>query len=338
MVFWTSFLALATLCSVNEIAKGDGVVSVLLRRFHNPYSAFENGTLCDEEFKGDNCDNWFEIRLKRYFLSYDSEPWEYYGKTNILGGDAFHFPKDGKAIGTNITNPFLFKFKGKWPGAFVIGVKNWDDDSGKPIGSIPSANSYLISEFETAMSMYIAPSKDHNSNLFVKDAVLETRVFRLFVGFSAWCEEGFYGWACDVFCKENASIGHYTCDPNTGAKRCKAGWEGSHCHKPICSPECDLSHANCPEPNKCECYRGWRGLTCEQCEAKYCSADAPKNEEDEADALKIKVDEEKGKSGTYIGAKIGGLVLVIFIVIVVYKMSVRRRRKQTSSQSQNAFY
>ena len=90
-------------------------MSVLLRRFYNPYSAFENGTLCDEEFKGDNCDNWFEIRLKRYSLSYDSEPWEYYGKTNILGGDAFHFPKDGKAIGTNITNPFLFKFKGKWP-------------------------------------------------------------------------------------------------------------------------------------------------------------------------------------------------------------------------------
>ena len=51
------------------------------------------------------------------------------------------------------------------------------------------------------------------------------------VFFSAWCEENYYGWTCDAYCKEDASIGQYTCDPKTGTKKCKAGWKGSNCHE-----------------------------------------------------------------------------------------------------------
>ena len=103
-----------------QVTRGDGVVSVLLTRFYNAYSSFENRTLCDSDFYNgtqhrDDCDNWFEICLKKYSSSHQIQPCEYYGKTYILGGDDFIFPANGKNIGINMTNPVLFKFKGQWP-------------------------------------------------------------------------------------------------------------------------------------------------------------------------------------------------------------------------------
>ena len=49
--------------------------------------------------------------------------------------------------------------------------------------------------------------------------------------FSAWCEKHFYGWTCDAYCKEDESIGQFTCDPKTGTKKCKTGWKGFNCHE-----------------------------------------------------------------------------------------------------------
>ena len=112
--------------SLVQVTRGDGVVSVLLKRFYNAYSSFENRTLCDSGFSNDavhrdDCDNWFEICLKKYSFSHQIQPCEYYGKTYILGGDDFIFPANGKNIGINMTNPVLFKFKGQWP---VSGFKS----------------------------------------------------------------------------------------------------------------------------------------------------------------------------------------------------------------------
>ena len=78
----------------------------------------ENGTLCDGK-PSDHCDNWFEICMKKYTRSYQTKPCEYLGRTYVLGNDDFAFPTDAKAIGTNMTNPVLFKFKGPWTVSLV---------------------------------------------------------------------------------------------------------------------------------------------------------------------------------------------------------------------------
>ena len=45
-----------------------------------------------------------------------------------------------------------------------------------------------------------------------------------------YCGANYYGPSCDVNCLETDDCtGHYTCDPDTGAKVCKAGWSGMDC-------------------------------------------------------------------------------------------------------------
>lgn len=65
----------------------------------------------------------------------------------------------------------------------MIGVKIWDDDSHKPIGSLASIHSDLVSNFVTPVSMYIAPSKGQLSPLYTIEAILQTGVSLLFVRF-----------------------------------------------------------------------------------------------------------------------------------------------------------
>ena len=68
-------------------------------------------------------------------------------------------------------------------GGFVIDVKNWDDDSGRPIGSIPSGQSYLISNFVSPIFMYIAPSREQLSGFYVKDAMLQESISMFYMRF-----------------------------------------------------------------------------------------------------------------------------------------------------------
>ena len=54
----------------------------------------------------------------------------------------------------------------------------------------------------------------------------ENNVFcsRLDYKASVYCEDKFYGAACDVMCEDrDDSTGHYTCDPKTGDKICLEG-------------------------------------------------------------------------------------------------------------------
>lgn len=47
---------------------------------------------------------------------------------------------------------------------------------------------------------------------------------------SVYCDNNYYGDDCSVFCLDTDSCeGHYTCDPDTGAKDCLTYWEGDDC-------------------------------------------------------------------------------------------------------------
>lgn len=48
--------------------------------------------------------------------------------------------------------------------------------------------------------------------------------FRFDLKLKVFCEAGFYGPDCSVFCKAaDDETGHFNCDPVTGGKICKSG-------------------------------------------------------------------------------------------------------------------
>ncbi|CAH1777875.1 unnamed protein product, partial [Owenia fusiformis] len=87
------------------------------------------------------------------------------------------------------------------------------------------------------------------------------------------CPPNYYGPRCEVYClgADDCDRGHYTCDPNSGAKICRNGWDRPEWNctlrtvPPVVDPECP------PEPcvygqchnGTCCCYDKYTGSRCE---------------------------------------------------------------------------
>lgn len=79
------------------------------------------------------------------------------------------------------------------------------------------------------------------------------------------CQPNYFGDQCNILCRPRDDVyGHYNCSPQ-GDIVCLAGWSGSYCLEPICSPGCHKDQGNCSRPNECNCRFGWTGQSCEQC-------------------------------------------------------------------------
>ncbi|PVD23652.1 hypothetical protein C0Q70_16925 [Pomacea canaliculata] len=87
------------------------------------------------------------------------------------------------------------------------------------------------------------------------------------------CQKNYYGPDCTTFCKEEHScdMGHYYCDPQSGAKICRNGWSGPQCLTRIVAhendPECPkgipcLNEGSCSNGTCC-CRQGFSGTYCE---------------------------------------------------------------------------
>ncbi|MEQ2205457.1 hypothetical protein XENOCAPTIV_030260 [Xenoophorus captivus] len=82
------------------------------------------------------------------------------------------------------------------------------------------------------------------------------------------CDEHYYGFGCNKFCRpRDEFFGHYTCD-NNGNKTCLEGWSGPDCNTD--ANECDSKP--CVNANSCrnliggyfcECLPGWTGQNCD---------------------------------------------------------------------------
>jgi hypothetical protein len=72
------------------------------------------------------------------------------------------------------------------------------------------------------------------------------------IGILSYCQATYYGNQCSVQCIPNDDCtSSYTCDPNTGAKICSAGWSGVGCTirngsyiQPICSSSGKIKDKN----------------------------------------------------------------------------------------------
>ncbi|MEQ2187187.1 hypothetical protein GOODEAATRI_002028 [Goodea atripinnis] len=66
------------------------------------------------------------------------------------------------------------------------------------------------------------------------------------------CDEHYYGFGCNKFCRpRDEFFGHYTCD-NNGNKTCLEGWSGPDCNTAICRQGCSTEHGSCKEPGECK--------------------------------------------------------------------------------------
>lgn len=54
---------------------------------------------------------------------------------------------------------------------------------------------------------------------------------RISFSFRVMCSANYFGTDCATYCvpRDDASLGHYTCNSNTGSKICREGWTGVDC-------------------------------------------------------------------------------------------------------------
>uniref|UniRef100_A0AC35TNX5 Delta-like protein n=1 Tax=Rhabditophanes sp. KR3021 TaxID=114890 RepID=A0AC35TNX5_9BILA len=88
------------------------------------------------------------------------------------------------------------------------------------------------------------------------------------------CPKSFYGPDCRRICVETDKYPNKLCD-SEGLTRCKDGWTGLLCDRPICTESC--GRGVCVAPNLCRCLSGTMGKECKECKPKkgcqhgYCN-------------------------------------------------------------------
>lgn len=86
-------------------------------------------------------------------------------------------------------------------------------------------------------------SDDHVDDIYVEISLLPSTQFtiatnfygdfgnsRISLSFRLMCGLNYYGTDCATYCiARDDLLGHYTCDPASGAKICLQGWSGADC-------------------------------------------------------------------------------------------------------------
>ena len=94
----------------------DGKFEIDLLAYQNSKSKLRSGSCCDDLTNifgcwGD-CDNYFEICWRDYPKT--SGACRAYNVTKVMGDDKFTFPLGAGVLGTGLSNPLQFHFKGAW--------------------------------------------------------------------------------------------------------------------------------------------------------------------------------------------------------------------------------
>ncbi|PVD33964.1 hypothetical protein C0Q70_05226 [Pomacea canaliculata] len=135
----------------------------------------------------------------------------------------------------NLSNPLHFPFN-TWPGVVKLKVDVQDEDS----DGYDQVDHY---EYQYAANLLTreldAPTKTLRLSGSKTKLNLEMKVF---------CDVNYYGPQCAVHCvAADDDSGHYTCDPITGQRICRFGWEGDDCLTDV---------------DECKGHRCYDGATC----------------------------------------------------------------------------
>ncbi|KAF3842281.1 hypothetical protein F7725_024232 [Dissostichus mawsoni] len=239
------------------VSEGSGQFELQILSMHNANGELLNGMCCDgtrttadRKCTRDQCDTFFRVCLKEYQSRVSvAGPCSFgMGSTPVLGGNTFSF----KSSVRNDKSRIVLAFSFAWPRSYTLIVEALDfkNETGGADGKLIEKASH---------SGMINPSP-HWQKLTHNGRVAQ---FEYQIRVS--CDEHYYGFGCNKFCRpRDEFFGHYTCDYN-GNKTCLEGWSGPDCNTAICRQGCSTEHGSCKEPGGCKCLYGWQGQYCDKC-------------------------------------------------------------------------
>ncbi|XP_034534157.1 protein jagged-1a-like [Notolabrus celidotus] len=244
-------LLLLLLCAHIQVSSSSGHFELQVVSLQNLKGRLQSGACCDgsrdERCTADECDTYFRVCLKEYQLKVSSGGPCSFGaaSTPVLGGNTFTV-HDTKSDGARMELPFSFA----WPRSYTLIVEALDYNNDSSSGSV----------IEKAVhSGMINPSRQWQT---LKH---DGRVAQFSFQVRLTCDEHYYGFGCNKFCRPRDDFfGHYECDHN-GNKTCLDGWSGPDCNTAICRQGCSSEHGSCKVPGECKCLYGWQGDYCDQC-------------------------------------------------------------------------
>uniref|UniRef100_A0A3P8R5A8 Delta-like protein n=1 Tax=Astatotilapia calliptera TaxID=8154 RepID=A0A3P8R5A8_ASTCA len=248
---------LHSLFCLQQVSEGSGQFELQILSMRNANGELLSGVCCDGARSGadrkctrDECNTFFKVCLKEYQSRVSAAgPCSFgMGSTPVLGGNTFSFKSSVRNDKSRIVLPFSFA----WPRSYTLIVEALDFNN-----ETSGVDGRLIEK--ASHSGMINPSPQwqkltHNGP--VAQFEYQIRVS---------CDEHYYGFGCNKFCRpRDEFFGHYTCD-NNGNKTCLEGWSGPDCNTAICRQGCSTEHGSCKEPGGCKCLYGWQGQYCDKC-------------------------------------------------------------------------
>ncbi|KAL0983680.1 hypothetical protein UPYG_G00131240 [Umbra pygmaea] len=246
------------LCFHAKVADGSGQFELEILSMHNLNGELLNGLCCggsqktaDGKCRMHECDTYFKVCLKEYQSRVSAAgPCSFgSGSTPVLGGNTFSLKR---AASKNERSRIVLSFSFAWPRSYTLILEALDANN-----RTSGADGQVIEK--AIHSGMINPNHQwqklsHNGRMGQFDYQIRVS-----------CDEHYYGYGCNKFCRpRDQFFGHYTCD-NNGNKTCLEGWSSAECNTPICRQGCSVEHGHCKEPGGCKCLYGWQGQYCDQC-------------------------------------------------------------------------
>ncbi|KAI0242124.1 hypothetical protein LSAT2_014841 [Lamellibrachia satsuma] len=228
---WSVLIALF---QVSCLVQGDAILQVRMVTFKNSGGKDWVNKRCDPSvlFGKARCDHKFTFCFDTFTGNSNPKECSYqkYETGEFINKDDVTFDHDMKSV----KNPIQLSIH-RWPGAIRFKVKITDDDS---IG-----DDDLVDVMNERWKPHSRPQLSSKTSL-----ALNLRLY---------CNQNYYSQRCDQFCKaSNGPKQYYTCDPDTGDKICRPGWESHNCD--IVSDDCIDNECS----NGATCRDGFRRYTC----------------------------------------------------------------------------
>ncbi|BFZ08930.1 hypothetical protein BsWGS_11969 [Bradybaena similaris] len=227
---------------------------------------------CTEHIGMNKCDPYFKFCLDRPRQWLSMSPC-FYGSTVESGyfSDTNNVDFSNMPSIKGIPNPWIITTDRLMDSSIFLIIQVYDEDA--------VSEDDHTQTWGTTMAETIKPSKN-NAPWASKET--SSGSHRLVFQIRIYCEPNYYNPNCTQFClASDGPNGHYTCDPNTGAKICLPGWTGSDCVEDI--NECSLNYCergtceNLQPDYLCHCPRHYKGKNCTEQEAPCDSSPCMNN-------------------------------------------------------------